>query len=164
MTIRHARPEDLDALTALEAVCFPPAEAADRETIGRRLAAWPEHFWLLEENGRVISMINGLATDEPHLTDAMYEDASLHREHGAWQMIFGVDTVPARRGQGCAGRLMRRVIADARDQGRRGLVLTCKDHLVGWYAGFGFADEGISGSQHGGVVWHEMRLTFPEND
>ena len=52
------------------------------------------------------------------------------------------------------------MIADARAQGRRGCVLTCKDALVHYYARFGFVDEGISQSTHGGVVWHDMRLTF----
>ena len=40
------------------------------------------------------------------------------------------------------------------------LVLTCKDHLVHYYAKFGFVSEGVSGSTHGGVVWYQMRLTF----
>ena len=56
--------------------------------------------------------------------------------------------------------MLERVIADARAQGRRGCVLTCKDALVHYYARFGFVDEGISQSTHGGVVWHDMRLTF----
>ena len=67
---------------------------------------------------------------------------------------------PAHRKQGHAGQLLRRAIADARAQGRRGLVLTCKDALVPYYAGFGFEDEGASASTHGGVPWHQMRLTF----
>ena len=50
--------------------------------------------------------------------------------------------------------------ADARQQGRRGLVLTCKDRLVPYYAKFGFADEGMSDSNHGGVAWHQMRVRF----
>ena len=41
-----------------------------------------------------------------------------------------------------------------------GVVLTCKDRLVHYYAKFGFADEGVSASTHGDVVWHQMRLTF----
>ena len=45
-------------------------------------------------------------------------------------------------------------------QGRRGLVLTCKDRLVHYYAKFGFVSEGVSSSTHGGVVWYQMRLTF----
>ena len=59
------------------------------------------------------------------------------------------------------GRLLRRAIEDARVQGRRGLVLTCKDHLVPYYAKFGFQDEGVTDkSTHGNVAWHQMRLSF----
>ena len=53
------------------------------------------------------------------------------------------------------------VIADAKEQGRKGLVLTCKNRLVHYYAKFGFADEGVTDkSTHGNVSWHQMRLTF----
>ena len=51
-------------------------------------------------------------------------------------------------------------ISDARAQGRKGLVLTCKEALVHYYAKFGFVNEGISGSTHGGGVWYQMRLKF----
>ena len=78
----------------------------------------------------------------------------------AWQMIFGVDTIPAYRRRGCAAMLLEYVIAEARRQGRKGLVLTCKDRLVHYYAKFGFVSEGISGSTHGDVTWYQMRLTF----
>ena len=105
-------------------------------------------------------MVNGMVTAGPDLRDEMYDNAALHDAQGAWQMIFGVDTAPAYRRRGCAGRLLRHVIAEARRQGRRGLVLTCKDRLVHYYAGFGFVSEGVSQSTHGGVVWYQMRLTF----
>ena len=75
-------------------------------------------------------------------------------------MIFGVCTARAYRRRGCAARLMERAIADAREQGRAGLVLTCKEGLIPYYARFGFCDEGLSDSTHGGAVWHQMRLTF----
>ena len=39
-------------------------------------------------------------------------------------------------------------------------MLTCKERLIGFYARFGFVDEGVSASTHGDVVWHQMRLTF----
>lgn len=55
---------------------------------------------------------------------------------------------------------MKRVIADARAQGRRGCVLTCKEALVHYYESFGFRSEGLSVSTHGGAVWYDMRLTF----
>ena len=75
-------------------------------------------------------------------------------------MIFGVNTVPSCRKKGYAGRLLEQVIADARAQGRAGVVLTCKEKLLDYYGKFGFVNEGISRSVHGNVVWYQMRLTF----
>ena len=75
-------------------------------------------------------------------------------------MIFGVDTIPAYRRRGCAEKVLNQVIEDTRKAGRKGLVLTCKDKLVHYYAKFGFVSEGVSQSEHGGVVWYQMRLTF----
>lgn len=160
MEIRTAAMADLQAISALEAECFPAAEAASRESIRARLAAYPEHFWLLLDGKKLVGFVNGMVTDEPDLRDEMYSNASLHKETGAWQMIFGVDTAPAYRRQGCAGRLLAHVIAEAKRQGRKGLVLTCKDALVHYYAKFGFVSEGVSQSTHGNVQWYQMRLTF----
>lgn len=152
---------DLPTVTAIEAACFPAAEAATEQDFFKRLEVYPNHFWLLEnDNGEVVSFVNGMVTDEATLRDEMYEIASLHNEQGAWQMIFGVNTLPAYRKQGLAGQVLERVIADARAQGRKGCVLTCKDKLIHYYAKFGFQNEGVSESVHGGVVWYEMRLTF----
>lgn len=160
MEIRTANIKDLDAVTQVEAECFPPAEAAGCDSMERRLKAYPDHFWVLEDGSKMVGFVNGMVTDEEHLEDEMYDDAFLHNEQGAWQMIFGVDTIPDYRKQGCAAMLLMHVIEEARKQGRKGLVLTCKDHLVHYYAKFGFVDEGMSDSTHGGVAWHEMRLTF----
>lgn len=160
MSIRHAVPADLERLAEIEAVCFPPAEGASRASLADRLEHYSDRFWVYEEDGRIVSFVNGLCTDNPHLQDEMFDDAGLHSARGCWQMIFGVDTDPACRGRGLAGRLIRALIDDCRREGRKGVVLTCKDHLVSWYAHFGFADEGVCGSTHGGVAWHEMRLTF----
>ena len=158
--IRTASMEDLDAITAVEAACFPAAEAATREEFAGRLRHYAGHFWLLFEYGRLVSFVDGMVTSQPDLTDEMYADASLHDPAGEWQMIFGVNTLPEFRRRGLAGQLLRRAIADAKAQGRKGLVLTCKDRLVHYYASFGFVSEGVSGSTHGGVVWYQMRLTF----
>ena len=161
MEIRTAVMADLAAVTAVEAACFPAAEAATERDFAQRLAVYPNHFWLLEEDdGTLVSFINGMVTDEPTLRDEMYENAALHREDGAWQMIFGVNTLPAYRKRGLAGQVLERVIADARAQGRKGCVLTCKDKLIHYYEKFGFQNEGVSESVHGGVVWYDMRLEF----
>ena len=161
MNIRNGRISDVDELTAKEAECFPAAEAAERKSFEDRLKHYADHFWILEDdNGKIISFVNGMVTDEEHLTDEMYEKASMHNENGAWQMIFGVNTLPEYRKNGYAEAVLRNVISDAKEHGRKGLVLTCKEKLIHFYGKQGFVDEGISDSEHGGVVWHEMRLMF----
>ena len=162
MKIRNAAMYDINEITAVESACFPEAEAATREEFEKRLAHYADCFWLMtDDNGRIISFVDGMATDRRDLTDEMYENAALHDPNGRWQMIFGVNTLPAYRKHGYAGELIRRAIEDAKQQGRKGLVLTCKDKLVPYYAKFGFQDEGVTDkSTHGNVVWHQMRLIF----
>lgn len=158
--IRNAAMSDLEALTAVEAACFPAAEAATREEFAQRLAVYPDCFWLLEEDGKLISFVNGMVTDEATIRDEMFADAFLHRPDGAWQAIFGVNTLPEYRRRGMAGQVLRRVIADARARGHRGCILTCKDKLIHYYETFGFKLLGLSASVHGGAVWYDMALEF----
>ena len=160
MKITHATMRDLAAVTAVEAACFPPAEAATEKDFAGRIQHYGNHFWLLFDGERLVSFVDGMVTDQEDLTDDLYENAQKHDETGAWQMIFGVNTIPEYRSRGCAGELLARAILDARQQGRRGLVLTCKDRLLAYYAKFGFVNEGVSVSTHGGVVWYQMRLRF----
>ena len=159
-TIRHAAPDDIPALAAVERECFPAAEAATEADFRSRVAVYPDYFWLLFDGGRLVSFVDGFVSAEPDLTDEMYANADLHTPDGEWQMIFGVNTIPACRRQGCAALLLDAAIADARAQGRKGVVLTCKDALIHYYAKFGFVNEGVSASVHGNVTWYQMRLTF----
>ena len=161
MKITYAEEKDIAVIAAAEAACFPPAEAATEQEFVERIKYYGNHFWLLYDADKLIAFVDGFVTDEPDLTDTMYENACMHNENGAWQMIFGVNTLPEYRKRGYAGELIRRAIADARQQGRKGLVLTCKERLIAYYAKFGFVDEGVSEkSTHGNVQWHQMRLTF----
>ena len=161
MDIKYATMENLAAIAAVEAECFPPAEAATEKEFAERIKHYGNHFWLMFDNEKLIAFVDGFVTDEPDLTDEMYENAAMHNENGARQMIFGVNTVPDYRKRGYAGELIYRAIGDAKQQGRKGLVLTCKEKLISYYAKFGFVDEGVSDkSTHGNVEWHQMRLTF----
>ena len=161
MIIRKATMNDLDAISEVESECFPAAEAATKEEFRERLESYADHFLLMFDGEKLAAFIDGFVTDEPDLTDQMYENAAMHSEIGKWQMIFGVNTLPEYRRRGLAGALINEMIAEARRQGRDGLVLTCKDRLVHYYAKFGFLNEGVSGkSTHGGAVWNQMRLTF----
>lgn len=160
MNIRNAVLDDLQRLVEVEKRCFPEAEAATEDDFKKRLRTYPNHFWILEDDKKIVGFVNGMVTDESKLRDEMYENADLHNENGDWQMIFGVNTIPQYRRQGCAEMMIKRVISDSKEQGRKGLVLTCKDKLIHYYEKFGFKNEGVSASTHGGVIWYDMRLTF----
>lgn len=160
MLIRCATLDDLAEIAEVERRCFPVKEAATEEEFRERLAAYADHFLLLFEDDRLVSFIDGMVTDEADLRDEMYADASLHRPDGAWQMIFGLNTLPEYRRRGYASLLVKAFSEEARRQGRLGVVLTCKDALVSFYASLGFKNEGLSSSTHGDVAWYQMRLTF----
>lgn len=161
MIIRNATIEDLDDIASVEAECFPPLEAATKAEFFERLKHYGNHFYLMLDGDKLIAFVDGFVTDEPDLRDEMYERASMHDERGKWQMIFGVNTIPGYRGRGYAGALINAAVEDARRSGRSGLVLTCKEKLISYYARFGFIDEGVSTkSTYGGVEWHQMRLRF----
>lgn len=154
--IRHATQNDLEILSAIEACCFPVSQACTKEQFQERLTSYPNHFWLLEIDGKVIAFANGFCTMEEKLTDEMYEKADLHDENGAYQMIFGLNTLPEYRNQGYASKLIRTIIKQAKAEKRKGVVLTCLEEKIPFYEHLGFENQGLSSSIHGDVAWYQM--------
>lgn len=160
MVIRTATLEDALVLSQIEAACFPDAEAASLERIRERLEQFQSHFWVAEIASNIVGFINGMVTDSQTIQDVMYEDASMHKEDGQWQSVFGLDVLVEHRKQGIARKLMQTLIADAKNAGRKGCILTCKEHLIQYYETFGYECLGTSQSVHGGATWYDMILTF----
>ena len=46
----------------------------------------------------------------------------------------------------------------AREEKRKGVILTCKKEKILYYAKFGFVNDGESESDHGGAKWYQMRI------
>lgn len=153
---------DIDVVADIEAQSFPEAEAATRERFADRLAHFSDCFLILTKEGRPIGIINGMATDQTTITDDLFADASLHNPRGRYQSVFGLAVIPSERRQGCAATLMKAFIEKARQEGREGLILTCKDKLIRYYERFGFVSKGVSKSVHGGAVWYDMILRFSD--
>ena len=159
-TIRPVRKEEAEALAKIEAACFPAAEAASREEIEKRLAVFPENFLAAEVGGLLVGFINGGTTDKPYLPDELYHDTGLHCPQGKWQTVFGLNVLPQYRRQGIAARLVDDFTALAKQRGKYGVILTCKDHMIAYYERRGFVRYGAADSCHGGAKWHDMRLVF----
>lgn len=68
MTIKYAAKEDIAALAAVEAECFPPAEAATEKDFIERVQYYGNHFWLMYEKEKLIAFVDGFVTDEADLT------------------------------------------------------------------------------------------------
>lgn len=163
-TVRHAKFSDLDELSKLENRCFPPSEACSREHMQQRLQAYPDWFFLHEENEKIVSFVDGLISDKSDLTDEMYEKTALHHSNGKWLMILGVNTDPEYRHNGLASKCIISALKQAEQNGLYGAVLTCKERLIPFYESLGFCNEGISQSTHGNVIWYQMRKVIPAID
>lgn len=160
LQIRVGNISDLDELVRIETASYPVEEMANKERIQERLSVYGDRFWIMENNGIMVAFINGMISNERNLLDEMFSSASMHNPDGVWQMIFSVTTHPDYRKRGYAKMLLQHVIEQVKKEGRKGLVLTCKEHLLSMYGSVGFIDEGVSESEHGGAVWHQMRITF----
>jgi predicted N-acetyltransferase YhbS len=69
-----------------------------------------------------------------------------------------LDVIPEYRNQGVAAKLMKHLTNASFKNGRKGLILTCKEHLIHYYSKFRFVNLGVSDSTHGGAVWYDMIL------
>ena len=90
----------------------------------------------------------------------MYHDITLHKPNGDYQTVFGLNVLPDYQRHGIAAKLVQGYIDLAKEHHRKGIILTCKDHMIHYYERFGFVNHGIADSTHGGKTWNDMRLIF----
>lgn len=158
--IRNATQKDLEEILKIEIECFPPKEAATKESLQMRIKNFPECFWILEVENKIIAFINGVRTYETSICDQMYVSDELQNKNGDYLAIFGVDTHPMKQKSGYATYLMHYVIEQAEQMHMKGIILTCKKKLIPFYESFGFEQKGQSQSVHGGAIWYDMQLLF----
>lgn len=160
--IRNAVREESAKLAEIEAICFPPAEAAGPQDFEDRMDVFLENFFVAEENGEIVGFINGCNTDKPVLGDELYHDAGLHIKDGEIQTVFGLNVLPRYRHRGIAHKLVMSYLQTGRERGRKAVILTCKEHMIPFYESCGFTNHGVADSEHGGAVWYDMQQWFVE--
>lgn len=159
-TVRAVRQDDLESIAEIEAVCFPAAEAASRDSFKERIAAFPESFLVAEADGKLIGYINGCATDSPVIYDELFYSITHHNQNGENLTVFGLAVIPEFRKQGIASQLMKNFVQTAKKLGKKKVILTCKERLIRYYECFGYVNDGISKSSHGGAQWFDMTLAL----
>ncbi|MCA2019154.1 GNAT family N-acetyltransferase [Vibrio tritonius] len=156
--IRPATELDIDRIATIELMGFPQEEAASLTSFQQRFAAFPECFFVAVKDDIVVGHINGCRYHVPELPDILYADARQHQHDGTYQTVFGLAVDPQYQHQGIAHQLLDHLITVTKQRGAKGLVLTCKDALVGFYEQHGFVCQGVSSSTHGGAIWNDMLL------
>ena len=149
LQIRLADPGEADRLAEIEAICFPPAEAASHEEVVKRMGAFPENFVIAVKDEQIVGFINGGTTDKPVLPGEFYHDITLHR-----------NVIPEYRHQGIAGELVEYFKELAKERGKKALILTCKEHMIPFYESHGLKKLGVADSCHGGATWYDMQIWF----
>ncbi|MCE0492595.1 GNAT family N-acetyltransferase [Vibrio salinus] len=159
-SIRPAEENDILPIATIESLCFPKAEAASLASFRARFEQFPECFYVIELDGKVVGHINGCRYHQPALPDELFENASLHNPEGVFQTVFGLAIEPSSQRQGLARLLLDHFILEAREKKLHGVFLTCKHHLIHFYEKSGVVCLGESESAHGGAKWFDMLLTF----
>ena len=82
--------------------------ACSYEHMAARIKKAPDLFLVAvdKDMGKLAGFLNGLATDQEHLTDDFFTDAQKHDLEGSNIMLLGLDVLPEYRGQGLARKLV----------------------------------------------------------
>lgn len=156
-TIRQAKLEDLDELIQLERECFTPEEAASKEAFQYRLEHYPQWFFLVEKEGKIIAHCDGCVSNEPYIRDELYEAGNKYDPEGENLLIFGLVVHPEFQRRGIAAELVSYVVKAAAERNRKTVAFTCRERLISYYERLGFTKVGVSKSVHGGIQWFDMR-------
>ena len=158
MVLRKVIMQDLDQIIALENIGFSPEEAATPEALKLRIVQIQETFIVAEKNDEVIGYINGPVIKERYISDDLFKNVPANIS------VLGLVVAPNYQGQGIAGRLLNYFENLAKNQHRHGVTLTCRESLISFYEKYGYRNEGVSESCHGGIKWYNLVKNIKKDD
>ncbi|MEH6996722.1 GNAT family N-acetyltransferase, partial [Neobacillus drentensis] len=68
LNIRNVTMKDLPDLVIIEQICFPIEEAATEEAFKKRIQLIPDSFFVAEECGVIIGLVNGPVINTEYIT------------------------------------------------------------------------------------------------
>ncbi len=154
LNIRTAKEADLQRIFVIEEESFPPEEAASLEKYRWRLEHFPEYFLVGETEEEIAAVVCMIPMKAKVITDEIFEMEEVPR--GNTCAVLTVMTGAKYRKQGLAEQMLKEAIEVCRGLSMKSMALTCKEHLIHYYAKFGFEKIGVSQSVHGGAVWYDM--------
>lgn len=130
LMIRNVKHKDLPALLVIEHLCFPKGEAATEEAFKERIHIIEDSFFVAEEAGEVVGLINGPVTQSAFITDDLFQTIKPNQAIGGHQTILGLAVAPTYQNRGVAKALLLHFEKDARAKKRETITLTCKENLL----------------------------------
>lgn len=157
---RQVREGEAKGAAEIEAASFPANEACPLHIMEQRVALAPDLFQVAieKETGKMVGFITAIATMEEKLRDAFFTDTSNHDPEGTNVMILSLAVLPGYRNRGIARGLMKALLESQKGGKRKMAVLTCIPANIALYEKLGYTDKGISSSEWGGELWHEMKI------
>ncbi|MBR1423080.1 MAG: GNAT family N-acetyltransferase [Ruminococcus sp.] len=156
--ISQADISEISELHEIERLSFSPEKAATYEAFEYRLQRFPQWFFKAELDGKIVGIIDGSSSDQPYITDKLYESGGGYDDNGKNLLIYGLAVHPEYRKQGIAHKLMEHFLNAAKAAGKEHVSLTCKESLIGFYESMGYSNHGLSESVLGNVVSYDMEL------
>ena len=154
-------PEDLPEIMAIENAGFTPEEAAAEAAMAERIRTIADSFIVARTSGgRIAGYVVGPVTAARYISDGLFAQSRPNPATGGFQTILSLATHPDLRSQGIASRLLEELAASCRRKQREGITLTCLENLIPFYQKHGYANEGVSASEHAGEVWYNLVKTL----
>jgi ribosomal protein S18 acetylase RimI-like enzyme len=148
--------EDLPQLVVIEHLCFSKEEAATRESFEKRIRFIQDSFYIAEENGEIVGLINGPVIETAYITDDLFNKVVKNPAAGGHQSILGLAVHPQFQKHGIASKLLGHLERESMLKNRQTITLTCKANLIGYYEKHGYVNNGLSSSEHAGEKWYNM--------
>ena len=155
-TIRRVKMDDLPELVIIENLCFSKEEAATKEAFEKRIQLIPDSFFVAEENGKIIGLVNGPVISTKFISDDLFGNIKENPALGGHQSILGLAVAPEFQKRGVAKALLAHLEQEATKKKRNTITLTCKEDLIRFYENYGYINLGVSNSTHAEAIWYNL--------
>jgi ribosomal protein S18 acetylase RimI-like enzyme len=113
-----------------------------------------------QQDHQIIGVINGVKLNQLDLADESIKQGVQYAVDGQYLCLLTIAVHPPFQRRGVATDLLKSIIQIAIEDGLKGIVLMCEEHLISFYEQHGFRFVAPSASEHGGIQWHEMNLIW----
>ena len=156
LKIRSVKMDDLQEVVDIENLCFIDTEAATKEAFIKRIQYTSDSFFVAEEDGVIVGIVNGPVIEKEFITDDLFSESKENPISGGHQSVLGLAVSPQYQKHGIASALLTHLEKEAKAKNRETVTLTCKERYVPFYEKLGYVNRGLSESEHGGVTWYNM--------